>query len=622
MADTALEDVPLEIPGTFEVDMGDGTTRRMTVDEMRKIQMHEATAVRNSVVDQLESVPIPKTDEELWHAVYRLTGYQIPRVAVCENHVAPFQVFADMFFGRSADVLCIGNRGGGKTTISGFLHGAKCRYFPGFKAAIAGSAEKQSQRAYAEFKRFIRQIEDEIVDTLQSKTLWVNDSETEVLGGTVKALNGPHPHLAQFDEVELTERIVFEEFQNMAQGDTTHDAQNLLTSTRKRPGGMVQELVDEVEEAEASGHSPPWEVAVFCIFETIENVPNCGNGCGCEKVVKGKWQDGTPRTFASVCDGRAGRAHGFVKLGDVHKRFRRLSRATWEAQQECLRPNPEGLVHDWFDPEQDGILKWFPRPEYGPVYRSWDWGGTNPHAVLWHQMVHVPVDLEYTFQGNRYERHVPEGTLVTFDELYYTGGSFRTLGLKVFERTQEWADHGFDFDIERDFADPAGRTPKEDVKDAARDGEWPVPRFRSIPATLEESVDKHIEWGEGGRILINLRNCPNLIGEFKVYSWPEDKPNRNRATKPVDKDNHACDAQRYAIWNIYRMDKTSGSGEVPGTDADSEHPTRRRSRDRTASPLEDTPISDHRRADYVRQNPGSIEAPSIRRETPKMGRIR
>lgn len=562
----------------------------------------------------------PSTDDELWEAVAKLTGYRIPRVAVCDGHVAPFDVFAGMYFDRKSDVLCIGNRGGGKTTISGFLHGAKCRWNPRFKSAIAGSVEKQSQRAYAEFKRFIRTIEDEVIDSLQSKTTWVNESETEVLGGTVKALNGPHPNLAQFDEVELTERLIFEEFQNMAQGDANYSQQNLCTSTRKRPGGMVQELVDEVDEAIADGVEPPWEVVTFCVFETMQNVPNCGNGCNCENVVKGRWGDGTPRTFKDVCNGRAGRAQGFMKLQDVHKRFRRLSRATWEAQQECLRPNPEGLVHDWFDPEHDGILKWFPRADYGPIYRSWDWGGTNPHAVLFHQMVNQPVSLKYEHHGKTYEHEIAEGTLVTFDELYYTGGSFRELGLKVFERTARWGDYGFELDVQYDFADPAGRTPKEDVKDAARDGEYPVPTFRSIPATLEESVDKHIEWGEANRIKVVTPLCPGLVKEFGLYSWPEERPNRNKATKPLDKDNHACDSQRYAIWNIYRLDKRHGGTEAPETDF-SEHATRGQKQARKVrGAYPETPASDRRGdGNYMGQSPAQ-DAPMIRRQ--KVGGVR
>lgn len=592
----------------------------------------------NVETGQIENHPLahgPQTKEALHRAIFELTGYSVPRVAVCENHAAPMDIFWELYTEEVTDMLVIGNRGGGKTTISGFLHGAKGKWKPGYKTAIAGAIDKQSDRAYKEFKRFIDKCAGEIVDTLQKETTWVNGSATEVLAGTVRAVNGPHPHLAQFDELELVQSYdVFEEWQNMSQGTPEYAGQNLLTSTRKRPYGLVQQLVKEAEDAIKEGNTPPWEVRTFCIFETLANRPDCSEKnedgslkCGCDKVVKGEIPDGAggmkPRTFADVCRGRAKRADGFVQLRDAHRRFRSLGQRTWEAQQECLRPSTEGLVHTWWDPEIRGVPVWYPRPEYGPVYRSWDWGGTNPHSVHFQQVLKHPVKLlvpsRYTQQGETREMFLREGDIITFDEIFHDGGGFTALGTEVFERTQQWHQYGFNFDVEMDFCDPAGGpAPKDDVKKAAEAMNWPAPKWRSVPVGIEESLEKHIEWGEDGRLYVVPGMCPNLVEEYEIYHWPERKGGQPPANKPVLVDDHAVDDQRYFVWNYYILSKNTRGQEQPGSEYQSTggsgaigaDATRQRDVERTYG--SEMPSSSLQAPDYLGQRPERNE-PTVRR---------
>ena len=478
------------------------------------------------------------------------------------------------------------------TTISGFLHGAKCRWRPRYSSCICGATEKQSARGYAEFQRFTQFIADEIIDSLQKKTEWVNGSETEVITGTVKGVNGPHPHFAQFDELELSTKEVFEEWLNMSQGTEEYTGQNFLSSTRKFAYGLIQEIVKEADDAKSKGEAPAWDVMIFCVFETMQNQPNCGvedeNGdllCGCDKVVKGTWpaREGElekPRTFASVCDGRGQKAQGFVPLRDIHRRFKSMGRRVWEAQQECLRPSSEGLVHAWWDPELYGLPKWLPRKEYGPVYRSWDWGGTNPHAVIWYQVLKVPVILEVEDEIWK----LPEGAMIAFDEIYHPGGGFYGLGLEVMERTKLWHEYGYDFDVVMDFCDPAGASAKEDVARAARDHNYPAPSWRMHPVGVEISVEKHIEWGEDGLLYTVVPNCPNLVREREVYHWPDTKPGMPPPKRPVEVDDHTVDAERYYVWNYYKLSTHSNqNSESPASDM-SAHPAQQMTKEKSRTP--------------------------------------
>lgn len=566
----------------------------------------------------------PQDKTELWQAVYDLTRYRIPRVAVCPGHHAPMDMFWEMYANEVEDALWIGNRGGGKTTLSGFLHGAKSRYNPKYETVIAGAVKIQSKRAYAEFQRFIAKLSDQIIDSIASETKWVHGSKNEVVGGTIKQLNGPHPHFGQFDEVELTTSVELEEFENMPQGDVLYPAQSLLTSSRKRASGLVQALVDEIKEAMSAGTDPPRELRIFCVWETVENMPNCMNGCGCENIVKGHWPDGTPRTFASVCNGKLAKSDGFVRIKDARKRFLKLSKRTWEAQQECKEVALEGIVHYWWDPELYGLERWLPKAEYGPIYRSWDWGGTNPHSVHWSQLLKFPV---------RWEGHdIPEGAIVTFDELFYSDKNiqgkkgFGALGKRVFERTDKWAEWGFPLEVDFDFCDPAGAAAKSDVKEAARSGtdlhgkvvNWEIPRFRSIPAPVLESVEKHVEWGDDGLIYVVMPFCPNLVEEYEDYSWPERKPGQPPPRRPIQVDDHAVDDDRYKVWNLYKLSKR-GKGDSEGpTSNDRESQRDRMAREEQQEQGHDrgvgSPVaSSARNAEYLHQDPiDSAEAPTVR----------
>jgi len=503
----------------------------------------------------------PQTDDELWNAVHELTGYRIPRVAVCEGHDSPFQIFADLYFERAFDVLMIGNRGGGKTTVSGFLHGAKCRWRPRYKSLIAGATEKQSGRAYTEFKRFMRKVHSEVVDSLRSLTQWVNGSLLEVITATMKGVNGPHPHLAQFDEAELSTQLIFEEFQNMAQGDDEYPAQNLLSTTRKFAFGIVQNIVKRVEEDLQEGNTPEWDLRIFCVFETMQNVPDCGSGCACASIVKGTWPvghplEGQPRTFESVCGGRAKRSDGFVRLEDVHRRFKRLSIDTWEAQQECLRPDPEGLVHRWLNMTHI-LTTWYPDPSFGDVYRAWDWGGTNPHAVLWCQLLRVPVEHE--------GRIFQEGSLICFDE-FYRGDqmSFTELGIRIGERTAQWWSYHYRFPVYQDICDPAGGVAKKDAAQGMEDQGHQAPNWHSRPTPRIESIKKHVEWGQDNRLYIVGPMCPNLLDEYSKAHRPLSKDGQPLSEDMAKVDDHALDAKRMLIWHLYR-EALSGADERPSS---------------------------------------------------------
>jgi hypothetical protein len=79
-------------------------------------------------------------------------------------------------------------------------------------------------------------------------------AKVEVLGGTVAAVNGPHPQKAHSDEVEIMRADTWKESRNLASAKTTPDgrhikAQNYGTSTMKWKGGRVWQILESFKRA-------------------------------------------------------------------------------------------------------------------------------------------------------------------------------------------------------------------------------------------------------------------------------------------------------------------------------------------------------------------------------------
>ncbi len=67
-----------------------------------------------------------------------------------------------------------------------------------------------------------------------------------------------------------------------------------------------------------------------------------------------------------------------------------------------------------------------------------------------------------------------------------------------------------------------------------------------------------------GLLLID-RRCHNLIREIQSYRYERDRLNHNHTEKPLKKDDHACDALRYALYTfrLWKTPSTIRFGHVP-----------------------------------------------------------
>lgn len=514
----------------------------------------------------------PQTDDELHAWIKDNLRMDIPRVPVCPGHQTPFQFISDIYFERVGAAIAMANRGGSKTMSAAIIHLLNSLFKPTCESISVGAIEAQAYRAYDNLTKLIKwhgkvdvaKDNPEIQVSIQKETVFKNGSKVFVVPGTVSAVNGPHPQKVHLDEVELMEPDVFAEAKFMSQGKKIEidgemreiKSQDFLTSTRKRAHGMMQAILDDIQAAKNSGFKPPYELYIWCYREIAQNQPNCrmaypelpeSKKCICDTIVKGTWDDGSPRKFSDVCNGALARSQGFLGLDDIHKNFQESSQDAWEAQQECSKPEVGGLVFPTFTRERVGI-KWYePDPELGPIYMGIDFGGTNPHAASWYQVLRYDVDV-YAFDQQADEKpkkRLKEGTRVCFDEVYIANISNVEFANLVKAKESLWVRKYKNFSVKARFADPAAK--------AAR-LEWAInglPTQYFVTREIPEQVKTVNEMLKEDLFAIDLSRVEMLPEEMEAYSYPNKRLGVvNDPEKPIDDFNHQISALRYCMQHL------------------------------------------------------------------------
>jgi len=420
-------------------------------------------------------------------------------VHVCEHHSTPFDFLADLYYERVENAIGFGSRGSGKTNIMAVLHAMNSGTKPGCETAQVGAVEAQAKKCYRYFKPLVKMAFPGQVLTMRlGDTEFNNGSRLEILAGTMNAVNSPHPHKASLDEFELTTWDIFQEFLNMAQSTTHIKAQNILTSTRKRAYGTMQQVLDMVAEDSS------FKVYTWCVFEAAAPCPHttCSQ---CKTIRKGG------RSFFEVCRMRMKRSQGFIPWQDiVYKRFKTLDVSTWDAQQECKRPERTGLVFPWVSEN----------PELGFVYERgetvWeaiDFGGTNPSVCLW--IVERGKDIYIV------------------DEIYQRSLAPSTFAEMIIAKRKN---KGYNVPYSA-YCDPAGKSTRLEL------AKWGI--FTQAKASEVESRLQVINsYGEDGLLHLTA-GAPNCHREFKFYHYPDPKQNKNLSEAPEKLDDHCPDAFGY-----------------------------------------------------------------------------
>ena len=343
--------------------------------------------------------------------------------------------------------------------------------------------------------------------------------------------------------------------------------QDIATSTRNSTKGLMQELIDEIAEDLKNGDIPQFWLYVWCIWETLQEVPHCRNApkeerearlaelgrdpkelCHCQRVVKGVNHDGSKRTLQDAC-GRVGkvekgheykgfRGRGWKPYGDLVRTFKRNTPGTWLLQHECRAGRDENVYIENWNLTDYGIRDYEPHPAYGPIYQGVDWGTTHPAAVLWFQYLtcEVPaIDFEYQpiwLQPQIY---------VLFKEIYIAGKDAEYLAQRVVaieDRYQrQFRKEGALWKVTNRFCDPAGAGERITFANHGLLSNWPVKtrnKERMINTVQNLVIDD--------RFAVDVEEAPKFCEEVEIWQRKPDG-------KELDKWNHAMAAWRYGVSN-------------------------------------------------------------------------
>lgn len=463
----------------------------------------------------------PKTSSGLKQFLSNCLGIRIPDAAVCPGHSSPMDYlwhtwrtdFAGLRPGGqvSGDCVVWANRGGGKTQLAAVatllegLFKQDCR-----TRIIAGSLD-QAGRMYeylTEFieNAFVEQIEGRI---LKQRCRFKNGAQVRLLAQSQRAVRGHHVQKLRCDETELFQEEIFSAAKFCVRSSGTLQGAMECLSTMHRPWGLMQKILTE-----ASSVGIP--IFKWCLWEVIER---CGPDRSCSRC-----------PLHSDCQGKARRADGFLLIDDCIAQMRRSSRAAFETEMLCIRPNLENAVFSDFDPAVH--VQPISFDVNLPLYRSIDFGYVNPFVCLW-----IQVD--------------DHGRVLVLDEYVQTRKTLAAHAQEIKRRTP-----GGERAV-RTFCDPAGKQPNDES------GQTPIGVLKSCgitvhccPSRIEnglELIRRHLRAGDGSSRLLIAPQCVRLIEAMQRYHYAE-RPCGPQAEKPV-KDgvyDHPIDALRYFFVNYYK----------------------------------------------------------------------
>ncbi|MBN2020006.1 MAG: hypothetical protein JW749_07265 [Sedimentisphaerales bacterium] len=519
----------------------------MTQPESLSLQNQTDTLSANHIYESLRRTR-PSSKQDLKNYIKVFLNIDVPAQQICTEHSAPLDYLwhafnSDFISAVSAssavkflngDCVVWANRGGGKTDLAAVATLLDCVFKPDCQVRILAGSEDQAGRMYQYLTAFLRNGFEKFLAGPVRKTgcRFLNGSSVDVLTQSQSSVRGQHIQKLRCDEVELFDPDVFNAAKFTTQS-TAHVVAALESiSTMHKPYGLMQKLVSSViaspeqlpVQGEAISIRPPSSVFrpplfKWCLWETIEKCTdrNCSQ---CPL-----WSD---------CAGRAKHAAGYLKIDDCITQMRRSSRAAWEAEMLCLKPNLENVVFDQFAPAVHiAPVDYDPNL---PLYRSLDFGFTNPFVCLW-----IQVDKA--------------GVVRVIDEYYRSRATIDVHAAELKSRTPYGESR-----VIATFCDPAGAGANDVTGTSA------VRELRSLGINVRyrrsgiaegiESIRRALRDGSGLSHLIISPKCLRLIEALTCYHYPDTHTPDELPLKDGLFD-HPIDALRYFFINYARPIKNS-----------------------------------------------------------------
>jgi hypothetical protein len=459
--------------------------------------------------------------DALWLWLKEWFKLEVPRVAICKDHCAPFDFVSDYIFGNFKDAIVLANRSGGKTMDFGILDTLMSFLMDKTEVATVAAIQTQAKRGYQYFRQFASKFpfDSNIVRHTMDSTSCVNESVVQVITGTMSGVNSPHPQLLFLDEIDLMQWQILQQALSMPQSKHGIDARTVLTSTRKFGAGPMQRLIEEKDNRDYAFYQ-------WCIWEVVEKLPT-------DRILL----DRIAETFGTLPMGIE-KVDGYYPWKDILSKYKNLDRETWETEWLCLRPGMEGIIYGSAYSDDNNLIEdpnWTPLGKGGHFYLTEDFGSSEDHPdvilLLW-----VPESFD---------------RIVVVDEIYMTKYGTDQIWDSADEMLRKYGHYlpnikqqiagnveGWSYDIH-------GWTEAQDriargapMMETSKDAE------RYLVANGISGLKKFLETGR----LMLTQKCVNLRLELMSYKYKKNADGRY-SSLPVKADDHGPDALRY-FWAI------------------------------------------------------------------------
>lgn len=214
----------------------------------------------------------PKTDGELHAFVKNVLGVNLPTEQICDDHVAPFDAFAEAFFAKTSMSMWLGSRGlGGKSYALATLAAAEALIL-GAEINVLGGSYAQSLRVNEVFQsiwEYKNAPKGFVVTANKDYTKLRNGAVVKALLASSRSVRGPHPSRLRLDEADEMEMDILDGALGQPMATPTIPLQVVLSSTHQYPDGTVTSMLKRASEQ-------GWPVHKWCWRESMGTEKNPG----------------------------------------------------------------------------------------------------------------------------------------------------------------------------------------------------------------------------------------------------------------------------------------------------------------------------------------------------------
>ncbi len=303
--------------------------------------------------------------------IYDWFGLDLAYRKFTPGHSSPLRFLAEAFLHPERDVAAWACRSGGKTLCASILAALEFLFTDNLQARVLAGSQDQGRILYEYWLRWCRGIlAHRVQGDVKRLLTHVGNGRFEILAASHTKVRGPKVQRLYEDELDEIDADIDSAAVGMIASAPNLPGRTIYTSTWHRIDGTMARLVAQAADSGVSMHK--WN-----LWEAIEHCPADRNqdGRGCEKCQLAAACCEKAREFHHDPDWRVGiaaEACGLYAIDDAIKAYRKVSRATWDAEFLCKRPAVRGRVYEEFDADRHRLAG--DPPADLKIYRTIDWG--------------------------------------------------------------------------------------------------------------------------------------------------------------------------------------------------------------------------------------------------------